>query len=630
VQCQLDTLCELRDHRLSTIRKVLVALPETLSKTYQDILSRIPFSEDRETVVKILQFVAFSARPASVIELAEYAIIAEDARGSYDGEGFEDFESMLSLCGSLITVRDKHVLLAHESVKKFLTSRGLGLGLNTALSPEQEIHKMICGTCLDYMRLPTLTTGGAMEAGVISNYGRLEQVKTKYPFLDYACSSWPLHLAMAGPLIDREEADFSSALELHGRNNLWTAWLCLQRADIWDRQISLAVYLCESIILLPQHSSWSAGFWKERQLHRATRKPIRDFSGTNASFHDKDSVLVKYCPSSISFDPASQLSHPVCYHIALVLLEIALQQSLYTISVTDYSFGNHINFLKRLSHEAESRMGQAYAKAIEAALELCLEIQGTRGDVNWLVEQANERVIEPLRLASTVGFRASLSPGSTQWSHRRAFNRPVRSAYTAAPRRDNPSSLAWLYDTRRIGSAIPATAYAVSASSDIGVRAYGTRIIPSMEVTSTSTDQFANAPLVSHLALSDEEDFQLRPASHLPPLLPSPPQTFLDIPPPDQEVPLGKGPKHKSSFQVPVRSGIAPNQLTTAPFPPHVASPPVPKRVPTKDRPPRLTIEDASKWIRRKEGRASVAPLADKIFLNDLNRRDHVRHTIHN
>jgi hypothetical protein len=150
VQCRLDTLCELRDHRLSTIRKVLDTLPETLSKTYQNIISRIPLSEDRETVMKILEFVAFSARPVSIIELAEYTNIDNDTTSLHDGEGFEDFESMLSLCGSLITVRDNHVLLAHESVKEFLTSGGLGQGLNRALPSEQTIHKVICRMCLAY------------------------------------------------------------------------------------------------------------------------------------------------------------------------------------------------------------------------------------------------------------------------------------------------------------------------------------------------------------------------------------------------------------------------------------------------------------------------------------------------
>lgn len=71
------------------------------------------------------------------------------------------------------------------------------------------------------------------------------------------------------------------------------------------------------------------------------------------------------------------------------------------------------------------------------------------------------------------------------------------------------------------------------------------------------------------------------------------------------------------------------NQLTTMSFPPHVTGLHELKRELSKDRPPRLTVEDASKWIRQKEGGASVAPLADKGFLNDLNRRDHVGQTIH-
>jgi hypothetical protein len=104
-------------------------------------------------------------------------------------------------------------------------------------------------------------------------------------------------------------------------------------------------------------------------------------------------------------------------------------------------------------------------------------------------------------------------------------------------------------------------------------------------------------------------------------------QTSTSSEPKVQSVPING--HSRQDTRVASSNQQVPNQPTTMSSPPRVAGPYELKREPTKDPPPRLTIEDASKWIRQKEGGASVAPLADNRFLNDLNRRDHVGQTIH-
>jgi len=67
--------------------------------------------------------VSYSARPVTVAEVAEFAILEDGMTNVQPEERFEDFTEILSLISSLINVQDGNLTLAHKSVQDFLVTR---------------------------------------------------------------------------------------------------------------------------------------------------------------------------------------------------------------------------------------------------------------------------------------------------------------------------------------------------------------------------------------------------------------------------------------------------------------------------------------------------------------------------
>src|SRR2546423_2032043 len=100
--CQLDSLINCLTR--SQLRKSLAALPVTLDETYDRILLAID-NNHSEYALRILQWLAFSARPLRVDEIAE--IVAIDVKGnhSFDPDQIlEDPLDVLKICSSLVTL----------------------------------------------------------------------------------------------------------------------------------------------------------------------------------------------------------------------------------------------------------------------------------------------------------------------------------------------------------------------------------------------------------------------------------------------------------------------------------------------------------------------------------------------
>ena len=123
------------------MRKALSSLPSTLDETYDRILCAIS-KEDSEYAVCILRWLAFSARPLSVQEIAEVIAIDVERSPAFNREEvLEDPLDVLSICSSLVTVTtatrstwnrlqnspefpSKYVVLAHYSVRNILSRSG--------------------------------------------------------------------------------------------------------------------------------------------------------------------------------------------------------------------------------------------------------------------------------------------------------------------------------------------------------------------------------------------------------------------------------------------------------------------------------------------------------------------------
>ncbi|KAK2801686.1 hypothetical protein FQN51_005230 [Onygenales sp. PD_10] len=138
VVCQLDTLekCLTR----SQLRKALGSLPATLDETYDRILLNID-AEYSEYALRILTWLAFSARPLDLSEVAE--VVAVDTDSGFDPDGvLEDPMDVMAICSTLVTITPPHrrfhgrqkvvektVVLAHYSVKEYLLSDRIQRGL---------------------------------------------------------------------------------------------------------------------------------------------------------------------------------------------------------------------------------------------------------------------------------------------------------------------------------------------------------------------------------------------------------------------------------------------------------------------------------------------------------------------
>ncbi|KAI9704034.1 MAG: hypothetical protein M1820_005655 [Bogoriella megaspora] len=165
VDCQLDTLRKCL--RTSDVVNVLMTPPKTLNETYDRILSTIDdaYVED---ACRILQWLAFAARPLSPIELND--VIAFDQSdplnvGFDPGRRLSLIDDVLALCSSLVAVSNKEIVgsegqtnesvevrLAHNTVKDYLLSREIKKGSSTHFALEASLsHSIIAESCLIYL-----------------------------------------------------------------------------------------------------------------------------------------------------------------------------------------------------------------------------------------------------------------------------------------------------------------------------------------------------------------------------------------------------------------------------------------------------------------------------------------------
>ena len=135
VTCQLDVLAKCSS--LHQLRKALHSLPTTLEETYNRILLCIR-KDSRSDVVRLLQWLAFSARPLALSEMAEVFAIDRDKLRFDPDQRPREPRAILDICSSLvkvshtgdgdtISVRGSGTLsLAHLSVKEYLISEQIG------------------------------------------------------------------------------------------------------------------------------------------------------------------------------------------------------------------------------------------------------------------------------------------------------------------------------------------------------------------------------------------------------------------------------------------------------------------------------------------------------------------------
>ena len=137
--CQLDALRECL--KIDTLRKALKSLPKTLDDTYTRILLSIN-EEYTQDALNVLQWLAFSARPVRIEEVAEVVAVDLECALQFDSERrLLELRDLLVICSSLVTISSatleysngsleetEELRLAHFSVKEYLISERIRAG----------------------------------------------------------------------------------------------------------------------------------------------------------------------------------------------------------------------------------------------------------------------------------------------------------------------------------------------------------------------------------------------------------------------------------------------------------------------------------------------------------------------
>lgn len=406
-------------------------MPETLQSTYSKILHELRESDEWPILERTLVLVSYCARPVTVMEVAEFAVLEDEMTSMQVEERFEDFGDILSMISNLIDVQDGYLTLAHQSVQDFLNSLPEPIESLRASVLYQGADLYIAKRCFQYLSFPQPPACESREYRDVKNRNAkyLTRLLADYPFLDYAASRWTHHIRSADvrALLLKE---MQSTLPLTVVPNLWKAWLLLQRADIWETRLKLARVLCEvSIRCSQQIPGWACGFWKLRQAYRFTTN-MQETTGSldempsptasQAGLSSTPQVLneIRGKASKLSYKGRSKVltNHAKPYHdLAVVLLEVALQTSLYgdlDLLLTHVKSEGHLDSylmdMLALSNYAATIMGKEYSTVVTECLLLVTSDEDPRAlHLLEVQEEAMETFHDPLQSMLKSGFRAS-------------------------------------------------------------------------------------------------------------------------------------------------------------------------------------------------------------------------------
>lgn len=216
-------MIELLKKRTRTQMEVAIReLPMGLPALYDRMLLQID-SRHRLICSKILRWVAFAARPMSVIELG--LIINHDSSKSFAAQQL--ILDHLTICGSFITRTDNMVSLVHESARDYLSMAYDG---NTTILKDfhmqaSEVHSEIAKACLDHI---AREYGRDLPIEKTDNHVRrnLTHTEEAQSFLEYATSHWPEHMRQSSQEFQQSIAISSSffANTPVMRNRWWRAF----------------------------------------------------------------------------------------------------------------------------------------------------------------------------------------------------------------------------------------------------------------------------------------------------------------------------------------------------------------------------------------------------------------------
>lgn len=205
-----------------------------MDKAYEELLSRIDGQEDRKLAREILELLAFSLRPLTLVEVSEFLQITPGIADLDDSKCLTNPKDILSICGGLLNLHGGEtgfVTLAHHSVKSYLISDPKGNASYFKLSAS-ESHRNIAIKCLAYLSFDEFSNGPCLTTSLVRN--RYKQ----FPLLYYAAQKWASHTQ----LLEKLDDSFWTVLKPflfsadEGRGNFlsWVQLLIPQSKNISD------------------------------------------------------------------------------------------------------------------------------------------------------------------------------------------------------------------------------------------------------------------------------------------------------------------------------------------------------------------------------------------------------------
>ena len=173
----------LNEDNLRGIRKVLLALPEELHETYEQILDRIR-SQDLSKAKRanqILSWVAYSVRPLSMREI-QCALAIEPEDSFLDEEAIPEEEVVLSICCGLVSLdsNTQELHLVHYSAQNYFD--------RVQKKHFSDAQANFASTCLTFLSFEQFIDVHLEDENKWSN------ILAEYPFINYATFHWGNHV----------------------------------------------------------------------------------------------------------------------------------------------------------------------------------------------------------------------------------------------------------------------------------------------------------------------------------------------------------------------------------------------------------------------------------------------------
>lgn len=221
--------------KIGILRSTLKTLPKTLNDTYERILCSIEGGYSKDAL-KVFQWLAFSAEPLAIDEVAEVIGIDIDENPRFDPDRkLSEPHDILTICSSMVVIykagEREELKLSHFSVKEYLISNSIRNGPASQYGiSEKSANASIAEAALAYLMQfdkPDSVTLQTFQSSPLSRY---------------AARYWMQHAHVVAEGSDISSVDSLSLEFFSTQKNVFINWIRLFRPDTaWENSIKMQI-----------------------------------------------------------------------------------------------------------------------------------------------------------------------------------------------------------------------------------------------------------------------------------------------------------------------------------------------------------------------------------------------------